>query len=46
MSDIPAEVELRGEEEDVEVFGRFHIVEKLGEGTYGKVYKAISNQTG
>lgn len=37
--------ELRGEMQDDEVFGRFHIVEKLGEGTYGKVYKAISNQT-
>jgi len=40
------EAELRGEEQDVEVFGRFQIVEKLGEGTYGKVYKAISKESG
>jgi len=38
--------ELRVEEEDVEVFGRFQIVEKLGEGTYGKVYKALSRDSG
>mmetsp|Transcript_92652 Transcript_92652/g.198623 ORF Transcript_92652/g.198623 Transcript_92652/m.198623 type:complete len:336 (+) Transcript_92652:109-1116(+) len=33
------------EEEDCEVFGRFHIIEKLGEGTYGKVYKAMHRVT-
>jgi len=36
---------LRGEEEDDEVFSRFSIVEKLGEGTYGQVYKAVSRRT-
>lgn len=44
---IDAELrELQGEEQDDEVLGRFMIVEKLGEGTYGKVYKAISRETG
>jgi len=38
--------ELRGEEEDADVFGRFQIVEKLGQGTYGQVYKALSRATG
>jgi len=46
MDTAALQAELRGEEEDVEIFGRFQIVEKLGEGTYGKVYKAVSNQTG
>jgi len=40
------EAELRGEEQDDEVFGRFQLVEKLGEGTYGKVYQAVSKETG
>mmetsp|Transcript_44058 Transcript_44058/g.82382 ORF Transcript_44058/g.82382 Transcript_44058/m.82382 type:complete len:406 (+) Transcript_44058:3-1220(+) len=34
------------EEETAEEVGAdFHVVEKLGEGTYGKVYKAISHST-
>lgn len=33
------------EEDDAEVFARFHILEKLGEGTYGKVYKAVDKVT-
>lgn len=51
MSSIPPAMsaiaaELRGEEEDAEVFDRFQIVEKLGQGTYGQVYKALSRATG
>jgi len=42
---VLAELLDAGEEED-EIFGRFQIVEKLGEGTYGKVYKAVSKETG
>lgn len=45
-SDAALEAELRREEESGEIFSRFHIVEKLGEGTYGKVYRAISKETG
>lgn len=37
--------ELQQEEEDSEVFGQFQIIEKLGEGTYGKVYKAVHKTT-
>jgi len=33
------------EEEDCELFQLFQIVEKLGEGTYGKVYKAVHKVT-
>jgi serine/threonine protein kinase len=44
--DPALEAELRAEEDADEVFGRFQIVEKLGEGTYGKVYKAVSKETG
>lgn len=41
-----ARVELREEEEEHgQIFGKFQIVEKLGEGTYGKVYKAINTET-
>merc|ERR1719240_2318654 len=45
-ADAAIAAELRGEEDDVEVFGRFQIAEKLGEGTYGKVYKAVSRESG
>lgn len=38
--------ELRGEDEDGEVWRRYQIVERLGEGTYGTVYKAVSKETG
>lgn len=33
-------------EEDVEINDRYEILEKLGEGTYGKVYKAINKLSG
>jgi len=44
-SDPLLAAELAGEEEPAEVFGRFSIVEKIGEGTYGKVYKAVARDT-
>lgn len=34
------------DEEDDEVLRRFEIVEKLGEGAYGQVYKAVRRSTG
>lgn len=37
--------QLNAEDEDSEIFGKFQIVEKLGEGTYGKVYKALHKTT-
>mmetsp|Transcript_40989 Transcript_40989/g.126783 ORF Transcript_40989/g.126783 Transcript_40989/m.126783 type:complete len:322 (+) Transcript_40989:92-1057(+) len=47
MCEPAEEVALPLEESDSdrELFGRFHIVEKLGEGTYGKVYKAVHRVT-
>jgi len=33
------------EEDECEVFGRYTVVERLGEGTYGKVYKALHKVT-
>lgn len=38
--------ELRAEEEECQVASRFSVVEKLGEGSYGKVYKAVSRSNG
>lgn len=45
-SDPLLAAELLGEEEPAEVSRRFSIVEKIGEGTYGKVYKALSRESG
>lgn len=46
MADAAAAAEpAQEEEEHGQIFGKFQIVEKLGEGTYGKVYKARSTRT-
>mmetsp|Transcript_43530 Transcript_43530/g.86508 ORF Transcript_43530/g.86508 Transcript_43530/m.86508 type:complete len:390 (+) Transcript_43530:122-1291(+) len=41
--DVDASSENQSREE---LFSRFHIVDKLGEGSYGRVYKAVEHLTG
>eukprot|EP00440_Ansanella_granifera_P055647 gb/GFBE01060315.1/.p1 GENE.gb/GFBE01060315.1/~~gb/GFBE01060315.1/.p1 ORF type:complete len:323 (+),score=71.63 gb/GFBE01060315.1/:1-969(+) len=46
MSSLPQSPALRGEDDEPEITGRYKMLEKIGEGTYGTVYKASCRQTG